>query len=192
MQTVQYDNLSSYLNLAKKIISKFGKASAKNMLKNEDVVADVAHAIMVADWKYDNDRVGKITGKKKTRYSYRNQCAIWAIQTYLTKKGKGRSLLSIDNYIKEDDNTYDKLIIDESEIQPLDNIINDENLELTNELVEMIFNSNILNDRQKQQLRMYYIEDYTLQEIGDHFNITREAVRQTIKNSIKKLREILT
>jgi RNA polymerase sigma factor (sigma-70 family) len=147
---------------------------------------------MVADWKYDNDRVGKITGKKKTRYSYRNQCAIWAIQTYLTKKGKGRSLLSIDNYIKEDDNTYDKLIIDESEIQPLDNIINDENLELTNELVEMIFNSNILNDRQKQQLRMYYIEDYTLQEIGDHFNITREAVRQTIKNSIKKLREILT
>jgi RNA polymerase sigma factor (sigma-70 family) len=39
---------------------------------------------------------------------------------------------------------------------------------------------------------MYYIEDYTLQEIGDHFNITREAVRQTIKNSIKKLREILT
>ena len=191
MDIVQYDDLSSYINLAKKIISKFGKSSAKNMLKNEDVVADVAHAIMVADWKYDNDRVGKTTGKKKTRYSYRNQCAIWAIQTYLTKRGKGRSMLSIDNYIKDDDNTYESLIIDHSEQQPVDALVYNENIELSNDLVQMIFESNILNDRQKEQLKMYYLENYTLQQIGDHFNITREAVRQTIKNSIKKLREIL-
>ena len=127
MNNTEYDDLSVYLNLAKKIISKFGKSAAKNMLKNDDAIADVAHAIMVADWKYDNDRVGKTTGKKKTRYSYRNQCAIWSIQTYLTKRGKNKNMLSIDNYINEDDNTYDSLIVDESEYQPIDNIIYDEN-----------------------------------------------------------------
>jgi len=191
METVQYDDLSTYINLAKKTISKFGKSAAKNMLKNDDIIADVAHAIMVADWKYDNDRVGKITGKKKTRYSYRNQCAIWSIQTYLTKKSRNKSMLSIDNYMKDDDHTYESLMIDESEKQPVDSIIYDENIELTNNLIEMIFNSNILNERQKKQLRMYYIDGLTLQEIGENFNITREAVRQTIKTSIKKIQEVL-
>ena len=88
----EYDSLSTYISLAKKTISKFApkfyKTLSHDMLANDDAVADVAHAIMVADWKYDNDRVGKTTGQKKTKYSYRNQCAIWAIKTYITSKYK--------------------------------------------------------------------------------------------------------
>lgn len=192
MTYTEYDTLSNYITLAKKIISKFAKSSAKDMLKNEDAVADVAHAIMTADWKYDKDRIGKTTGKQKTRYSYRNQCAIWSIQTYLTKKSKQKHILSIDNTINNDDNTYDAFIINDEDKQPIDQIIQDENIKLTNDLIEMIFESNILNDRQKEQIEMYYLKSYTLQKIGEHFGVTREAVRQSIKNSIRKLQEILS
>lgn len=196
MQEHEYDSLSSYINLAKKTISKFGpkiyNGLSKEMLKNEDAIADVAYAIMLADWKYDENRIGKTTGKKKTRYSYRNQCAIWAIQTYATKSKKKKNILSLDNNIQSDnDNTYESLLSDNVDNQPLDNIINEEKLELTNDLVQMIFESNILNDKQKSQVQMYYFKNMTLQQIGDHFGVTREAVRQTLKNSIRKIQEVL-
>lgn len=196
MNSYQYDSLFTYINFAKKTISKFApkiyNGLSKEMLKNEDAIADVAYAIMLADWKYDENRTGKITGKKKTRYSYRNQCAIWAIQTYATKNKKRKNILSIDNQILSDEkNTYESLLSDDDGCQPFDNIINKEQTELTNDLVKMIFDSNILTDKQKSQLKMYYFDDMTLQQIGDQFGITREAVRQTIKNSIKKLQEVL-
>ena len=196
MDSYQYDSLSSYINLAKKTISKFGpkiyNGLSKEMLKNEDAIADVAYAIMLGDWKYDENRIGKATGKKKTRYSYRNQCAIWAIQTYATKNKKKKNILSIDNYIQSDENnTYESLLSDNSDSQPYNNVINKEKTQLTNYLVKMIFESNILTDKQKSQLQMYYFDDMTLQQIGDHFGVTREAVRQTIKNSVKRLQEVL-
>jgi hypothetical protein len=51
------------------------------MLKNEEAISDVATALMYADWRFDENRKGK-TGLQKTLYSYRNQCAIWAIKKY--------------------------------------------------------------------------------------------------------------
>ena len=77
MDNVEFDDLKVYLNLAKKTINKFGGSLAKEMLRSEDAISDVASAIMQGDWKWDANRTGK-TGQKKTRYSYRNQCAIWA------------------------------------------------------------------------------------------------------------------
>ena len=55
----------------------------------------------------------------------------------------------------------------------------------------MIFDSNILSDKQKDQLKMYYFNDMTLNQIGEKFGVTREAIRQNIKTSIKKLQETL-
>ena len=60
------------------------------MLSSEEAISDIASAIMCADWKFDPDRFGK-TGQKKTLYSYRNQCAIWAIKSYITNKYKKAS-----------------------------------------------------------------------------------------------------
>ena len=48
-----------------------------------------------------------------------------------------------------------------------------------------------LTDKQKQQLTMYYYDDMTLKEIGDHFGLTKEAIRLNIKKSIQKLRELI-
>lgn len=169
----EYPNLSFYIDLAKKTINKFGSKMyiglSKEMLCNEDAIADVAHALMVADWKYDDNRIGKNTGKKKTRYSYRNQCALWAIQTYATKsKRKKNHFLSLDNFIDGmEDASFESVLADENQLPAIDTILSKEKNHLTEELVNSIFSSNILTEKQAQQLRMYYIDGLTLQEIGD-------------------------
>lgn len=193
----KYDNLNFYLDLAKRTINKFGRnmyvGLSSEMLKNEDAVADVAHAIMMADWNYDDTRRGKKTGKKKTRYSYRNQCALWAIQTYATKaKKKKNFFLSIDAVIdKDNNNSFESVIEDKRQVDPQEECIYNENLDLVNLLVDEIFRSQILTDKQSKQLKMYYIDGMTLQKIGDKFGVSREAVRQAIKISIAKIRSVL-
>lgn len=198
LTTFEYPSLSFYTELAKKTINKFGSKMyiglTKEMLSNEDAIADVAHALMVADWKYDDKRVGRVTGKQKTRYSYRNQCALWAIQTYATKAKKKKNYhFSLDNYIdNEEESCFESVLADESQLPALETVINQEKIDLTNDLLKNIFDSNILTDKQSKQVYLYYIEGMTLQDIGDQFNVTREAVRQSIKNAILKLRDLLT
>ena len=194
LDKIEPQTLDSYIDLAKKTISKFGfKIShglSQRMLKNEDAIADVAHSIMVADWKYDHSRVGKITGQAKTKYSYRNQCAIWAIKTYATRVYSKKSIKSLDDIFF--DSKERKATVEDKRVEmPLDKIIHDEKQELGIELIGLIFKSNILTENQKSQIKMYYIEGLTLSEIGKKFNITREAIRQSIKSGIKKIQESL-
>ena len=67
----QYEDLGTYLKLAKKTISKFGSqfynGLSMEMLQNSDAVSDVATAIMYADWRFDSNRKGK-GGLSKTLY----------------------------------------------------------------------------------------------------------------------------
>ena len=55
----KFENLSVYLGLAKKTISKFAPQFYPGLrmeLNNDDAVSDIAHAIMQADWKWDANR----------------------------------------------------------------------------------------------------------------------------------------
>ena len=101
------EDLCFYTKLAKKTISAFANniysGLSQEMLANDETVGEVANAIMIGDWRWDKNRKGK-TGKSKTRYSYRNQCAIWAIQTYATKKYKKKKLHSLEYSSDPDDN----------------------------------------------------------------------------------------
>lgn len=188
MENREFDNLNTYLNLAKKTINKFAGSLAKEMLKSEDAISDVANAIMVGDWRWDANRTGK-TGQKKTRYSYRNQCAIWAIQTYATKKYKKPKRASID-FAKDEDSTQIKDTIVSSDKNIVDQLIDIEASENLNKDINYILNAGILSDRQVEYIKLYYFENYTLEKIGNRFNITREAVRQNIKKALKNIRDI--
>jgi RNA polymerase sigma factor (sigma-70 family) len=188
----QYDSLSSYISLAKKTISKFGpkfyNGLALEMLQNEEAISDIATALMYADWRFDENRVGK-TGLKKTKYSYRNQCALWAIKTYVTNKYKGRKHLSLDRTLGEssDDNGYDYTI---SGSQTPDNIIMKEEEEtILSDTINSLLASDLLSEKQRQQIKMYYFDNYTLSKIGKHFGVSREAVRQNIKRGLDTIRE---
>jgi|LakMenEpi03Aug12_release.lakeMendotaPanAssembly.Ray.scaffolds.fasta_scaffold270361_2 RNA polymerase sigma factor (sigma-70 family) len=194
----EYCSMSEYVSLAKKTINKFApqfyNGLNKEMLSNEDAVSDVATAIMYADWRYDPDRSGS-SGLKKTLYSYRNQCAIWAIQTYITnkyKKPKKYENMSL-NFTSSDDNdsiSYHDTIADNRQPEPVDILIENEYNENIKYDLEVLLDSGIISDKQKQQLKMYYMEDMTLSQIGKVFGVSREAIRQNIKRAIENIRGI--
>jgi RNA polymerase sigma factor (sigma-70 family) len=190
--TQTYDSLDVYLNLAKKTISKFGpkfyNGLSTEMLKNNDAVSDVATAIMYADWRFDPERVGK-EGKKKTLYSYRNQCAIWAIKTYISNKYKksrdsSQPVVSL-NFNMADSSEISATIKDNRCIDPIDILIEQEESNNLTNYISTILKSDILSDKQKSQLKMYYLESLTLSAIGKQFGVSREAVRQNIKRAIE-------
>jgi RNA polymerase sigma factor (sigma-70 family) len=195
METKEYKDLVEYIDMAKKTIRAFSNricpGICNKMSSSEDAIADIAYAMMCADWKYDKDRKGKHSQQSKTKYSYRNQCAIWAIQTYIKKELKHKTLY-INNILDKDGGlTFSDMLADDNQKEPLEDIITEEKNSLESELVQNIFDSNILTQSQKDKLRLYYIEGLSLAKIGRIYGITREAVRQTIKNSISKLQENL-
>lgn len=189
----KYDSLDTYINLAKKTIAKFGpkfyNGLSSEMLKNNDAVSDVATAIMYADWRFDPERSGK-SGQKKTLYSYRNQCAIWAIKTYITNKyKKPQHALSLNFSDTESDNAIYSTITDHSAEDPLEILINKEEQTILNSNIDALFFQNdTLSDKQKTQIKMYYMENQTLSQIGKTFGISREAVRQNIKRALDTIK----
>lgn len=185
MENKQYDTLSTYISLAKRMISKFApkfyKTLAYEMLNDEDALSDVANAIMTADWKYDSERTGKITGQKKTKYSYRNQCAIWAIKTYVSQKYK----TSVKNHTSYDPDIH---IVSKEDNNPLDQLIEQENGDIQTDCIRKILSSDILSNKQKEHIKLYYFENLTLSEIGKKYGVTREAIRQSLLKGIQQIK----
>lgn len=187
-----FDSLTTYINLAKKTISKFApkhyNGLAAEMLSSDDAIADVANAIMQADWKFDPNRTGK-TGDKKTRYSYRNQCAIWAIKSYISNKYKKKKPSMSLNFENDSNSEVSSNIADTTMTTPEKLLINLESRQNLTEDLETLLDSHLLNEKQKDQIKLYYLEGLTLSEIGKRYNVSREAVRQNIKRAIKNIRD---
>lgn len=187
----KFDGLGTYITLAKKTISKFApkfyNGLSTEMLKNEEAISDVATALMYADWRFDENREGK-SGQRKTLYSYRNQCAIWAIKTYITNKYKKQKNYSLDEH--DEDIKYNNFISDKTQRQPIDLLIEEEEKNILESDIESILNSATITDKQKKQIRMYYFEDRTLSYIGKKFGVSREAVRQNIKRGLESIKNL--
>lgn len=197
--SVEFSSLKTYLLLAKKAIAKFANqfysGLATKMLKDEDAISNIANAIMMADWRWDENYIND-KGTKKNRYSYRNQCALWAIQTYLSKEGKSKKqykLLSLDHILNHDDASTAICLIGDSKSQSPDDIIADiENKEQLHQLIDDMFNLDYLSDRQKDYIKLYYFEGYTFEKIGKKYNITREAVRQGLNKAIQMIKDSIS
>lgn len=197
-KTIKFDDLKTYILLAKKAISKFGPKfysglSAK-MLKDEDAVSSIANAIMMADWRWDDNRLG-LNGAKKTKYSYRNQCALWAIKTYVSKEHKHTKrtkAYSLDYVTDENDSGYHSLSADARCEQPDDIAMKNEESENLSSLIEQLLSLNSLTDKQKDYIKLYYFESYTFEQIGSKYGVTREAVRQGLNKALDTIRGVLT
>lgn len=199
--TIEFESLGTYLLLSKKAISKFANSMyaglSTKMLKDEEAISSVANAIMMADWRWD-DNYKNTKNTKKTKYSYRNQCAIWAIQTYMTKNYKHqrktkKKVFSLDFDQKDDDtgSIYDKIQNLSSE-QPDLILMEQEEKENLQTNLECLIASDILSDRQKDYIKLYYFENQTFEQIGKRYNITREAVRQGLNKALDLIRGLIT
>jgi RNA polymerase sigma factor (sigma-70 family) len=188
---IKFDSLSSYIVLAKKAISKFSHSMSSKMLKDEDAVAAVANALMMADWRWDENYKNK-QGTKKTKYSYRNQCAIWAIQTYLSKEyqknKKFKNIYSLDYSFDNEDGSVHNSVEDKKRLTPEDITIEKEQKDNSEKLVKMILSLDCISDRQKDYIELYYLHSKTFDFIGKKYGITREAVRQGLNKAISTIR----
>lgn len=193
MENKQFENLNTYVILAKKIISKFGptfySGLNKELLSSEDAISDIATALMNADWKWDKDRVG-YNGQSKTRYSYRNQCGIWAIKSYISNKYKTKNRkFSIDNISNDDMKTFAAHIPDRSACDPAEIVSLEEEKRNLSNTIESLLSSDLLSDKQRNQIKKYYFENKTLVQIGKEYGVTREAIRQNIQKGLNKIKE---
>lgn len=198
---IQFDSLSNYMTMAKKTISKFANkvynGLSNKMLKDEDAISSVANAIMMADWRWDENYENE-KGTKKTKYSYRNQCAIWAIQTYATKnhtKSKRAKTVTKQIYsLNHENNDFDTgdvyhRIEDESMSTPDAILIDKENKEILSSLINDLLSLECLSARQRDYIKLYYLENYTFEKIGQKYGITREAVRQGLNKAISLIKQ---
>lgn len=190
----QFETLETYTNLAKKIISKFASSFYSNLRKellaNDEAVYEIAEALMIADWKWDKNRTG-YNGQSKTRYSYRNQCGLWAIKTYITNKYKKKNKnLSLDHKVSgvDDDINFSDTLSDDGSQDPSIIVSEKEEKENISKYINDILTSEILSDKQKDQIHEYYFNDKTLLEIGKKYGVTREAIRQNIQKGLNKIR----
>ena len=194
--SIKFDDLKTYLLLAKKAISKFGpkfyNGLAAKMLKDEDAIASIANAIMMADWRWDENRTG-LNGAKKTKYSYRNQCALWAMQTYVSKEHKHTNknkVYSLD--YSDDDTDLHGLSPDLDTNKPDTIVMQQEEKDNLSSLIQQLLSLNSLSDRQKDYIRLYYFESNTFEQIGQKYGITREAVRQGLNKALDILRGLIS
>lgn len=197
---IKFESLDFYLNLAKKIIAKMGptffSGLSKQMLKDEDAISFVANAIMMGDWRWDENQ--KKDKPQKKLYSYRNQCAIWAIKTYITKqyksnhsKKKIKTKHSLNYQNSDIEASLEYIIPDIDQKEPIAILIDNEECASYKDTVNKLLSSDIISSKQKTYLELYYIENMTLEKIGKKFNVTREAVRQSIKTALSKIRALL-
>lgn len=184
----QYETLDVYYTLAKKMVSKFASPFIRNeILNNQEALSEIAEAIMTADWKWDSTRTGH-NGQSKTKYSYRNQCGLWAIKTYTTKRFKKKKETLIHNSKNEDIDHAANIPCKES-MDPCYMAIEKEEKEILEHNIASIINSDILSDKQKDQIKQYYFDNKTLLEIGKQYGVTREAIRQNIQKGLSKIRK---
>lgn len=193
-KNIEFLSLDDYLLMARKIISKMSSGPYKHYLNTEDVVSYVANALMMADWRWDENYSSK-DGRKKNLYSYRNQCAIWAIKTLISKHKKSKKdikVYSLDDTINSMDlRSSIDFIEDSKSANPLATLEKEESDEDIKRLINELLNSDMISDKNKQYIKMYYFDGLTLEKIGKHFNITREAVRQGINKSLMIFRDII-
>lgn len=188
-QDVSFESLSEYITLAKKIIAK----NAKWLLKDEDAISSVAHCIMMADWRYDEHNNQGTDRPQKTLYSYRNQCGIWGIKTYLTKKSKKSfSACSLDYQNQINGNNVHNIIQDRKAKTPLEELEKEETEENTKTFIDDILCCDKISKKQKEFIKLYYLENYTYERIAKLHNLRRESVRQSIIRALKVLKENYT
>ncbi len=172
-------SLKQYLQLTRNIIKKFAPRYSNDityrMLYDEDFVSNIVTLMILADLSWDKNH-----HKKCSLKSYRNQKAIWAMLDYIKKQVKQPYLQSLNI-------TH----IDHKNINPLDEIIKQDLLKYIINIMQQSINNNKITQRDINMIKMYYLDECTLKQIGNKYSISIEGVRQNIKRNIKKLRYII-
>jgi len=180
---IKFASLDEYTALAKRTISSYGDTIrpglSKEMLRNDDAVANVAHSIMMADWAFDGR--GSIHG-------FRKQRTLWAIKSYVaraTRKSKYK-VASLNQSFDDQKTSFAANVVDSSE-SPDDNAIRKE--------IEVKLRSSLKNaaisELAYKYLIMHYWQGKSMTSIAKERGVSKQSVHDLITRSIKTIKECI-
>jgi RNA polymerase sigma factor (sigma-70 family) len=104
-------------------------------------------------------------------------------------KAKDKQSYSLDQSIGSIDSStgYD-LVSQSSDKDPLQQLIEKEEKQEVLVNIKKLLEMADISEKQKKQLTMYYFDKQTLSQIGNHFGVSREAIRQSIKRALEIIR----
>jgi RNA polymerase sigma factor (sigma-70 family) len=181
----EFMSLDEYLSVSKKALRYFMSRLRPDLVESvcddEDVISNVAYAMMIADWKWKEDG-------GRTRRSFRMNYAWYAVRSYIARRAKYRAKYGKMLSINDSDEDFIFQFIDEKQADPLDIIIGSK---YDNEMREInkCLSSELLTPRERYCIREYYFKEKTYKEIGEKIEVTKERVRQLINSSKDKMRE---
>lgn len=167
--------LGEYLTGARKILTK---QQCGHLTEDEDVVADVANKMMMADYTWNGS---------STRETWRYNQAKYAIYKILNKKTKRRkkNIQSLDYGWDDPQGNHNSTLASQ--------IPDRQSSKVYEQFIEICdLAENILTDRQLVCFNMYYKDHRSMDEIGKLLGITRAAVSLHIQNGKKKLKTCMS
>jgi DNA-directed RNA polymerase specialized sigma24 family protein len=142
---------------------------SKKLLRDDDFIADVAHDIMIADWKWNGlgDRIG-----------YRSKCAKWSILGKIKERKRDIKVLSFSK-VTHSGGTGRKMYLSDT--------IEDKR-KPENSVTEEHLKNFSLSPIQKEYL-LRNINGDKIKDIANDHGVTIQHVHITIKSAKEKIRK---
>jgi len=177
--------LENYTKEAMCLIARFGQSW---MLNSEDVICNVANAIMRAEWDFDPDRGVKRSTLRITYARYQiitefRELAKWnkrpshfSIEAERVNK-EGRSFKSDIGHVED----YREPYVPTPEAR--------ESTDEQKKFVKQILKCKSLTNKQRRYLKLRYLKGKSVNQMADKFKCTKQAVHQVVSGGLNKLRE---
>lgn len=152
--------MNEYLRLAKTTILKHGGAYKTRLINDEDAVGEVANAMMMADYTYDDSKGAQPT-------TWRVNQAIFRISKIVRQMKRHAKCVGIPK-------GFDAIDKDTS-LEGYEQILDD--------------NRKIITEKQRKYIDAIYRDGYTMEEVAQQFGVSKQAICFTVNRAITKIRE---
>lgn len=166
--------LCEYQEITLKILNTLCKnmyVPRQQIIDNEDVFTTIVTEVMLADTNWNGH--GTLEG-------YRKQRCIWAVKNYKSTYKNTPHIQSLDDI---NDSLGDTLVGDDADT--VQNSVENEHT-----ILHGILQTDLISSKQKEYIKLR-LDNITYHEIGRKFGVTREAVRQSVANAVKKIKGVV-
>lgn len=182
-----FENLDDYYLIAKKIVSSQANGIraglAEEILNNDDALANIAYAIMMADWKFDG---------RGNRHGYRKKMAIYAIRNYVGRSAKSnkRRMYSLDRKLCDSESDSFAQTMPDNGPSPAEIIQQQDEQDKLVSKIEALLESGAISDQQASYLRQHFLHGMSMAEIGSLRGVSRQSVHDLITRALRELKQI--
>tara|TARA_R100001132_G_C3272301_1_gene94335 strand:+ start:1217 stop:1810 length:594 start_codon:yes stop_codon:yes gene_type:complete len=182
---VEERTLHNYIDEARAMIGRWGQMW---MLTNDDVIANVANAIMRAEHDFDPTRGCK---RVTLRCTYGRRAIIKEFRT-LNRLSKRPTHFSIDvERIGNDGRVYSNAAKEiEDHRESIEEYINKkEEATKQKRIAQKVLKNKCLTEKQRKYLKMHYLKGKSVREIAQIRGCSKQAVSQVLQGGLSRLQK---